>query len=139
MIPESTKVWHYTNIYDSALIGDNCVIGSYVEIGPNVVIGDGCRIEAFAFIPEGVILENNVFIGPHVCFTNDKYPPSFGKHWAPILVRAGAVIGANATILPGVTIGLNAVVGAGAVVTKSVPDGAIVFNESHAVRKGTRK
>jgi UDP-2-acetamido-3-amino-2,3-dideoxy-glucuronate N-acetyltransferase len=139
MIPQSTKVWQFCNIYDTAQIGENCVIASYVEIGNNVKIGDNCKIEAYTFIPEGVELEEGVFVGPHVCFTNDKFPPSGGVHWKKTLVKKNAVIGAGSVILPGVVIGVSAIVGAGSIVTKDVEDKAIVFNESHAVRKGTHK
>lgn len=116
------KSWHFCNIYQGAEIGDGTKIGSFCEIH-DVKIGKNCKIESFVFIPKLVTIEDNVFIGPHVCFTNDKYPPSGGKHWMPTLVKEGAKIGAGATILPGVTIGKNAVIGSGAVITKDVPDG----------------
>lgn len=119
--------------------GSGCTFHSHVWIADGVVFGDRVKVQAFAFIPEGVLIEDDVFIGPHVCFTNDKFPPSHRTKWAPTVVKRHAVIGANATILPGVTIGVSAVIGAGAIVTKDVPDGAIVFNESHAVRKGTHR
>lgn len=90
------------------------------------MIGDGCKIQAFAFIPDGVTLEDNVFVGPGAIFTNDKHPPSGGKGWAPTLVKRGAVIGAGAIVLPGLTIGEGAVVGAAALVTRDVPDGVTV-------------
>lgn len=102
-------------------IGDNTKIHSHVWIGNGVKIGKNCLIQAFSFIPEGVTIEDNVFIGPHVCFTNDKNPPS--ADWASIIVKKGASIGANATILPGLTIGENSRVGAGSTVTHDVPDG----------------
>lgn len=139
-IGPGTFIWHrdLSNI-GQIITGSGCTIHSHVWIADGVVIGNRVKIQAFAFIPEGVLLEDDVFIGPHVCFTNDKFPPSHRTHWAPTVVKRGAVIGANATILPGITIGVSAVVGAGAVVTKDVEDGAIVFNEGHAVRKGTRK
>jgi len=123
-----TKIWdeHLSNIQNGARIGRNCRIHSHVWIGGEVKIGDRCKVQAFAFIPNGVIIEDDVFIGPHVCFTNDKYPPSGGKHWAKTLVKKGASIGARAVILPGITIGENAKVGAGAVVTKDVPSGVVV-------------
>ena len=96
-------------------------------------IGDKVKIQAFSFICDGVELEDNVFIGPHVCFTNDKHPPS--SEWSKTLVKKGAKIGANSTILPGVTIGENAMIGAGSVVTKSVPDGEVwVGNPAHDIR-----
>lgn len=118
----STKIWHpeLGVITDSARYGEDCTIHAFTWIGGE--IGDRCKIEAFAFIPDGVTLEDDVFIGPHVCFTNDKNPPS-GGNWSTTLVKNGAVIGANATILPGIIIGERAVVGAGAVVTKDVPAG----------------
>lgn len=139
-IGEGTFIW-FRELSNIGRIecGKGCVIHSHVWIADGVQIGNRVKIQAFAFIPEGVLLEDDVFIGPHVCFTNDKFPPSHRTKWAPTVVKKGAVIGANATILPGVTIGVSAVVGAGAVVTKDVEDGAIVFNETHAVRKGTRK
>lgn len=117
---------HLSNIAEEAEIGSNCKIHSHVWIGRKVKIGNNCKIQAFVFIPDGVTIENNVFVGPRATFTNDKYPPSHGKGWAPILVKEGAVIGAGAIILPGITIGSNAKVGAGAVVTKDVPNDAIV-------------
>jgi UDP-2-acetamido-3-amino-2,3-dideoxy-glucuronate N-acetyltransferase len=117
-------------------IGDETKIGAFMEIRKSVVIGKRCKIQAFAFIPEGVTIEDSVFIGPHVCFTNDLFPRAVNDDgslqvatdWVvtPTLVKAGASIGANATILCGITIGRSALVGAGAVVTKDVPDFAIV-------------
>lgn len=117
-------------------IGDGCKIGAFVEIRKQVKIGSHVKIQAFAFIPEGVTIEDGVFIGPHVCFTNDIYPRAINPDgslmqaddWeiVPTLVRYGASIGANATILCGVTIGEHALVGAGAVVTRDVPAFAIV-------------
>lgn len=98
-------------------------VHSHVWIGKDVSIGEDCLIQAFCFIPDWVTIEDGVFLGPRVTFTNDKRPPSYGKHWIATLVRKGASIGAAATILPGVTIGEKAVIGAGAVVTKNVPDG----------------
>jgi UDP-2-acetamido-3-amino-2,3-dideoxy-glucuronate N-acetyltransferase len=126
---KNTIIYHpeLSNISKEALIGDNCKIHSHVWIGAKVKIGNNCKIEAFAFIPDGVTIEDNVFIGPHVCFTNDKHPPSGGKDWQPIFVKRGARIGAGAVILPGVTIGENAMIGAGAVVTKDVPSNITVI------------
>lgn len=120
---------HLSNIHESVVIGENCKIHSHVWIGEGVRIGDNCKIQAFAFIPAGVIIEDNVFIGPHVCFTNDKHPPSGGKWWTGTDVRSGAVIGARAVILPGLQIGEKSVIGAGAVVTKDVePNTTVVGN-----------
>jgi UDP-2-acetamido-3-amino-2,3-dideoxy-glucuronate N-acetyltransferase len=126
-VPKSTKVWHYANIYPTAAIGENCSIGSFAEIGNNVRIGNGVRIGAFAYIPEGVTIEDGAFIAPHVVFTNDKRPPSPKEVWLPTLVKRGASIGSNSTIICGVTIGEKAMVGAGSVVTRDVPAGALVY------------
>ena len=122
-----TKVWDRQGLWGDYSIGDDCTIGRFVEIGDGVRIGNRCKVEAFAFIPPGVVIEEEVFVGPHASFTNDKRPKAVGK-WkkATTLVRRGASIGANATILCGVTIGEGAMVGAGAVVTKDVPAGATV-------------
>jgi UDP-2-acetamido-3-amino-2,3-dideoxy-glucuronate N-acetyltransferase len=132
---KNVKIYNFTNIYGCE-IGDNTKIGSYVEIRENVKIGKNCKIQAFAFLPQGVILEDEVFVGPHACFVNDKIPRStvggklkeVGKDWKPLttIVKKGASIGENATILGGITIGENSVVGAGSVVTKDVPPNVIV-------------
>lgn len=107
-------------------IGVETVIHSHVWIGDKVTIGKRCKIQAFTFIPNGVTIQDDVFIGPHVCFTNDKYPPSHGKGWAETLVMKGASIGAGAVILSGLILGENCRIGAGAVVTKTVYPGATV-------------
>lgn len=123
-VGKGTKVWHYVNLY-KAEIGKDCIIGSYSEIGGKV--GDRCKIECGVFIPVGVTIDDEVFIGPHACFTNDYFPRAIGE-WGVIStwVKEGASIGANATILCGITIGKKAMVGCGAVVVKDVPDYAIV-------------
>ena len=113
----------YQNIWGDPIIGKDCKIAAFVEIGKDVVIGDRVKIEAFAFICPGVTLEDDVFIGPHVCFTNDPHPPS--DKWLKTLVRKGAAIGANATILPGLVIGEGALVGAGALVRENIPPGEV--------------
>jgi acetyltransferase-like isoleucine patch superfamily enzyme len=129
---EGTLVFHpeLVNLY-GCTIGKNCKIASFVEIQKGVVLGDNVKVEAFAFIPTGVTIEDGVFIGPHACLTNDKYPKAVGPdgkllgpgEWTvvPTVIKKGASIGAGATILCGITIGENAVVAAGAVVTKDVP------------------
>lgn len=110
-------------------IGPNCIIHSSAEIYPGVVVGDGCKIQGGAYIFKGVVLEEDVFVGPCVCFTNIHNP----RAWIPrmdeirqTLVKRGASIGANATIVCGVTIGEYAMIGAGAVVTKDVEDHTLV-------------
>jgi UDP-2-acetamido-3-amino-2,3-dideoxy-glucuronate N-acetyltransferase len=123
------------NLY-GCTIGDNCKIAAFVEIQRGSVLGGNVKVEAFAFIPSGVTIEEGAFIGPHVCFTNDRYPaavtgagePMTGADWeiVPTLVKRGASIGANATIICGVTIGENALVGAGSTITRDVPPGMLV-------------
>jgi len=123
-----TVIYHpeLSNISKTAVIGEGCKIHSHVWIGEKVKIGNNCKIQSFSFIPDGVTLENDVFVGPHVCFTNDKKPPSGKDNWQDTIVKRGAKIGAGAVILPGIIIGENAMVGAGAVVTKSIPDNVTV-------------
>ena len=125
-IGEDTIVRDFVNLY-GCKVGEGCRIAAYAEIQRGVVVGDRCKIEAFAFIPSGVTIEDEVFVGPHVCFTNDKHPKAVGD-WSvtPTLVKKGASIGANATIVCGVTIGEGATVAAGAVVTRDVPPGTAV-------------
>ena len=118
------KIWHpEKSVILTKKIGEGTVIHSPVWIGRNVSIGKAVKIQAFAFIPDNIKLEDNVFIGPGVVFTNDKYPPSGRKNWKKTLVKKGASIGANCTILPGITIGKKSLIGAGSTVTKDVPDG----------------
>jgi len=134
-IGEGTIVHDQVNLY-KCRIGKNCKIDAYVYIEQNVEIGDNCKIRPFVFIPTGVTIENNVFIAPGVVFTNDKLPRVSGQ-WklAPSRVKEGASIGAGSVILPGITIGKRAIVGAGAVVTKDVPNDAIVVgNPAYVVR-----
>ncbi|HEU5318375.1 MAG TPA: acyltransferase [Chloroflexota bacterium] len=123
------------NLY-GCRIGDNCKIASFVEIQRGAILGNNVKVEAFAFIPTGVVIEDGAFIGPHVCFTNDRYPAAVGpdgelltgEEWevVPTIVRRGAAIGAQSVIVCGVTIGEGALVGAGSVVTRDVPPGALV-------------
>ena len=127
-IGENTIILHkeLVNIYDSN-IGKYCSIGAFVEIG-GAIIGDYCKIGTHAFICPRIVIGNNVFIGPGVRFANDKYPPTPKKEWKPIptQVASGASIGIGAIILPGCHIGENAVIGAGAIVTRAVVPGAII-------------
>ena len=125
-IGEGTIIHDQVNLY-KCKIGKDCKIDSFVYIEEGVVIGDNCKIRPFVFIPTGVTIENNVFIGPNVMFTNDKYPKVRGE-WTLLKtkIESNASIGAGCVVLPGVTVGKEALVGAGSVVTKDVPDRAIV-------------
>lgn len=127
-IGEGTKIFdeNLINLY-GCKIGKNCIIANFVEIGKDVIIGNNCKIEAFAFIPTGVTIEDNVFIGPHACFTNDK-KPRIGEQWKIVstTVKSGSSIGANTTVICGVIIGEGAMVGAGSVVTQNVEPYSIV-------------
>lgn len=136
-VGENTKIWMNAQIRERANIGRNCNIGKNVYIGAGVKIGDNVKIQNNTSVFEGLSIEDGVFIGPHVVFANDKYPRAIKDDgsikkiidWKmeKSLVKYGASIGANATILPGITIGEYAMVGAGAVVTKNVPDFALVI------------
>lgn len=129
-IGEGTRIWHFCHIQSGAKIGKYCSLGQNVNIANNVVIGDGVKIQNNVSIYEGVELENNVFCGPSCVFTNDLTPragfPKGKEHYKQTLVREGASIGANATIVCGHTIGKYAMIAAGAVVTKDVPDHALI-------------
>lgn len=117
----STKVWPPSNVYPSAIFGENVSVGAFTEIGHLVKVGDNTRIGAHCFIPEGVTIGANCFIGPMVCFTNDRYPPSPKENWEKTVVEDGARIGASVTVICGVRIGAGALVGAGSVVSKDIP------------------
>jgi acetyltransferase-like isoleucine patch superfamily enzyme len=135
---ENVVVHHpdQVNLY-GCKVGDNTRIAAFVEIQRGAVVGKNVKIEAFVFIPTGVTIEDGVFVGPHVCFSNDRYPAAVddkGKllqvgEWevVPTVVRRRASIGANATIICGVTIGEGAMVGAGATVTRDVPADSLVL------------
>ncbi len=128
-IGEGTKIWHFSHVLRSSKIGEKCIIGQNVMIGPDVTIGDRCKIQNNVSIYKGVTLEDEIFVGPAAVFTNVYNPRAFieRKHeFKDTLVKRGATIGANATIVCGITIGKYAMVGAGAVVKKDVPDHAIV-------------
>ncbi len=122
-IGENTNVWQFSVILPGAVIGSNCNICAHTLIENDVVIGNRVTVKSGVYIWDGITLEDDVFIGPCVAFTNDKKPRSkvYPEQFARIIVKKGASIGANATILPGITIGEGAMVGAGAVVTKDVP------------------
>lgn len=129
-IGKNTKIWHFCHIQSGAIIGDNCSLGQNVNIGNNVKIGNGCKIQNNVSVYEGVEIEDNVFCGPSCVFTNDSTPraafPKGHEHYKKTLIKEGASIGANATIVCGNTVGRYAMVAAGAVVTKDVPDFSLV-------------
>lgn len=129
LIGHGAKIWHFAHILSGSRIGANCVIGQNVMIGPGVGIGDGCKIQNNVSVFQGVTLEDDVFCGPSMVFTNVLFPRAHVSRKAeflPTVVRRGASIGANAAIVCGHTIGSFAMVGAGAVVTRDVPGHALV-------------
>lgn len=128
VLGEGTVVWHWVQVREGAQVGRSCRVGKDAYIDAGVVIGDRCKIQNFATIYRGVTIGDDVFIGPHACFTNDPRPRADSSDWqvVPTKVEDGASIGANATILCGITIGRRAMVAAGAVVTKDVPPQALV-------------
>ncbi|MBZ0217703.1 MAG: N-acetyltransferase [Fimbriimonadaceae bacterium] len=128
-IGEGTKIWHFSHVLPSTIIGRNCVLGQNVSVGPRVIIGNACKIQNNVSIYEGVTLEDRVFCGPSCVFTNVMNPRAEIERkdeFRKTLVRCGATIGANATIVCGSTVGAYSFVGAGAVVIRDVPDFAVV-------------
>ena len=144
-IGEGTKIWHFSHIQSGASIGENCSIGQNVNVGNNVIIGNNVKIQNNVSIYEGVELEDYVFCGPSMVFTNIKIPrsefPQRGSnYYLKTLVKKSASIGANATIVCGVTIGKYALIGSGAVVTKDVPSYTLVVgNPARVICKGDKK
>ena len=148
MIGAGTKIWHFSHIQSGAKIGKNCTIGQNVNIGNNVLIGNHVKIQNNVSVYEGVELEDYVFCGPSMVFTNIKVPrsefPQAGSNfYQKTLVKQSASIGANATIVCGVTIGEYALIGSGAVVTKDVPNYTLVVGNPGTVvgkvdKKGNR-
>lgn len=127
-IGQGTRVWQFAVILEGAHIGKDCNICAHTLVEGDVVLGDRVTVKSGVFLWDGTRIEDDVFIGPNATFTNDRYPRSkhYPEQFASIAVRKGASIGANATILPGIEIGEDAMVGAGAVVTKDVPAHAVV-------------
>jgi len=144
-IGKGTKIWFFSHIQSGSVIGEECVFGQNVSVGNNVTIGDKCKIQNNVSIYEGVELEDYVFCGPSMVFTNIKVPrsefPQRGsKHYLKTLVKKSASIGANATILCGITIGEYALIGSGAVVTKDVPPYSLVVgNPGRVIGKVDKK
>jgi UDP-2-acetamido-3-amino-2,3-dideoxy-glucuronate N-acetyltransferase len=128
-IGRDTKIWQFSIILAEAVIGENCNINCHVFIENKVLIGDNVTIKSGVQIWDGVTIEDDVFIGPNVTFTNDLFPRSkkYPKEFLKTIIKKGASIGANATIIAGVEIGENSMVGAGSVVTKNVPSNTIWY------------
>ena len=130
-IGKGTKIWHFSHIQSGAVIGGGCILGQNVNVGNNVIIGNYCKIQNNVSIYEGVELEDYVFCGPSMVFTNirlprSEFPQAGNEYYEKTLIKKSASIGANATIICGVTIGRYALIGSGAVVTKDVPDFSLV-------------
>ncbi|MFN8238760.1 MAG: acyltransferase [Chitinophagales bacterium] len=137
-IGTGSKIWHFSHVM-KAVIGNNCILGQNVFVADNVQIGNGVKIQNNVSLYEGVLCEDDVFIGPSAVFTNVINPRSFierKNEYKKTIVRKGATIGANATIICGVTIGKFAFIGAGAVVTKEVKDYALVTGNPHGKPAG---
>jgi UDP-2-acetamido-3-amino-2,3-dideoxy-glucuronate N-acetyltransferase len=128
-IGRGTKIWHFSHVLKNSSIGENCNIGQNVMIGPDVVIGNSCKIQNNVAVYKGVTLEGGVFCGPSMVFTNIYNPRAEIRKMdqvRPTLVKRGATIGANATVVCGTTLGAYCFIGAGAVVNRNVPDHALV-------------
>jgi len=144
-IGAGTKIWHLAHVRENVRIGENCVISKDVYIDIGVTIGDRVKIQNGVSVYRGVVLEDDTFVGPHAAFTNDLMPRSFAEDWevVPTRVRRGAAIGANSTIVCGVTLGPYSMVGAGSTVTHDVPPHALVIGSparivAYICRRGHR-
>ena len=137
VIGNGTKIWHFSHIMPKAIIGESCTIGQNVLVASDAVLGNNVKVQNNVSVYTGVVCEDDVFLGPSCVFTNVINPRSFisrKEEFRQTLVKKGATIGANATIICGVTIGEYAMIGAGAVITKDVPDYAlIVGNPGHQI------
>ena len=137
-IPDNTRIWQFCVIFPNCKIGENCNICCHCLIENDVIIGNQVTIKSGVQIWDGIEIEDNVFIGSNTSFTNDKYPHSRSEHWECLKTKVcyGATIGAGSTILPGITIGKYAMIGAGSVVTKNIPDGELwLGNPARFIRK----
>lgn len=131
VVGAGTKVWHFSHVLPKAVVGKNCVLGQNVVVMANAIVGDFCKIQNNVSVYEGVVLEDYVFCGPSMVFTNVliprcEFPRASSEHYLPTVVKRGASIGANATIVCGVTLGERCLIGSGAVVTKDVPPNALM-------------
>lgn len=136
-IGEGTKIWHFCHVMSGAKIGKNCSLGQNVNVGGKAIIGDGVKIQNNVSVYDNVVIEDGVFCGPSCVFTNVINPRAFveRKHeYKQTVIKKGASIGANATVVCGVTVGEYALIGAGSVVTKDVPAYALVYGSPARVR-----
>lgn len=136
-IGDGTKIWHFVHVRAGSRIGRNCNIGKSVYIDTEAEIGDNVKIQNFVSVYKGVKIDEDVFVGPAVTFTNDLYPRSFSwdeDHVVPTWILKGASLGANSTIVCGVTVGVYAMIGAGSVVTRDVPPYALVFGNPAEIK-----
>lgn len=137
-VPESTNIWQFCVVLPNARIGENCNICSHCFIENDVIIGNNVTIKCGVQIWNGIRVEDNVFIGPNVTFTNDRFPRSkqYPAKFENTIIRKGASLGAGTTVLCGIEIGENAMIGAGSVVTKNIPANELwVGNPAHFVKK----
>lgn len=134
-IGTNTRIWQFSVVLKDAVIGNNCNVCAHTLIENDVVVGNNVTIKSGVYLWDGLRIEDDVFIGPCVAFTNDKTPRSkqYPEAFLSTIVKKGASIGANATILPGVTLGEHCMIGAGAVVTKNVPAYAVVVGNPASV------
>jgi len=136
-IGKKTQIWHFSHIMSGAKIGENCILGQNVFVGKGAILGSNIKAQNNVSIFDGVILEDDVFCGPSMVFTNVYNPRSFisrKEEFRKTLVKRGATIGANATVVCGCTIGQYALIGAGTVVTKDIPDYALVYGNPGSVK-----
>ena len=137
-IGEDTKIWHFSHIRENVKIGNNVTIGQNVYIDKDVVIGNNCKIQNNVSIYKGVKIDSNVFIGPSVTFTNDLYPNVEGWSEDKIIsthIKSGVSIGANSTILCGISLNENSMIGAGSVVTKDIPKNEIAYGNPAIIKQ----
>jgi UDP-2-acetamido-3-amino-2,3-dideoxy-glucuronate N-acetyltransferase len=136
VVCDGTRVWNFVHVRENAEIGRNCVLGDYVYVGRGVKVGNGVKLENRATLYEGVTIEDSVFVGPHVTFTNDLIPRSFSTDWKILQTRVkkGASIGAETVIICGVTIGEYALIGAGSVITEDMPSHVLAYGNPARIR-----
>jgi acetyltransferase-like isoleucine patch superfamily enzyme len=135
-IGDGTKIWHFVHVRAGSRIGRNCHLGKSVYIDTEAEVGDNVKIQNFVSVYKGVKIDDDVFVGPAVTFTNDLYPRSFSwdeEHVVPTRICKGASLGANSTIICGVTVGAYAMIGAGSVVTRDVPPYAFVEEDEYKI------